>query len=64
MENIRRRHNYLPIIMEMLKLLAQRGQLNAVYEKAKEKTVQMNQAKAAKRAKWRHRSESPDEFVF
>eukprot|EP00088_Acartia_fossae_P025272 TRINITY_DN260_c0_g1_i1.p1 TRINITY_DN260_c0_g1~~TRINITY_DN260_c0_g1_i1.p1 ORF type:complete len:313 (-),score=90.75 TRINITY_DN260_c0_g1_i1:152-1090(-) len=51
MENIRRRHNYLPIIMEMLKLLAQRGQLNAVYEKAKEKTVQMNQAKAAKRAK-------------
>lgn len=51
MENIRRRHNYLPIIMEMLKLLAQRGQLNDVYDKAKEKTVQMNQAKAAKIAK-------------
>lgn len=51
MENIRRRHNYLPIIMEMLKVLAQRGQLNDVYDKAKEKTVQMNQAKAAKIAK-------------
>jgi len=51
MENIRRRHNYLPIIMEMLKLLAQRGQLNDVYDKAKEKTVQVNQAKAAKLAK-------------
>jgi len=46
-ENIRRRHNYLPIIMEMLKLLAQRGQLHTVYEKAKEKTVQLSQAKAA-----------------
>jgi ubiquitin carboxyl-terminal hydrolase L5 len=51
MENIRRRHNYLPIIMEMLKLLAQRGQLHSVYDKAKEKTLQMNVAKAAKLAK-------------
>eukprot|EP00088_Acartia_fossae_P036301 TRINITY_DN37495_c0_g1_i1.p1 TRINITY_DN37495_c0_g1~~TRINITY_DN37495_c0_g1_i1.p1 ORF type:complete len:312 (+),score=129.85 TRINITY_DN37495_c0_g1_i1:48-983(+) len=51
MENIRRRHNYLPIIMELLKQLAQRGELGTVYEKAKEKTIQMNQAKAAKKAK-------------
>jgi len=51
MENIRRRHNYLPIIMELLKQLAQRGELRSVYEKAKEKTLQLNEAKAAKKLK-------------
>lgn len=27
MENIRRQHNYLPLIMELLKILARNGQL-------------------------------------
>lgn len=27
LENIRRRHNYLPLIMGVLKILAKRGQL-------------------------------------
>ena len=36
-ENIRRKHNYLPFIMEMLKILAQEGKLVNLVETAKEK---------------------------
>lgn len=32
-ENIRRKHNYLPLIMELLKILANNGQLVSMVEK-------------------------------
>ncbi|KAF7997346.1 hypothetical protein HCN44_005623 [Aphidius gifuensis] len=39
-ENIRRKHNYLPLIMELLKVLAKEGKLIPLYQKAKEKTLE------------------------
>ena len=33
MENVRRKHNYLPLIMELLKILAKRGELVPLVEK-------------------------------
>ena len=35
-ENIRRKHNYLPLIMEVLKILAKRGELVNLVEKVRE----------------------------
>jgi ubiquitin carboxyl-terminal hydrolase L5 len=32
-ENIRRKHNYLPLIMELLKMLANQGKLVPMVEK-------------------------------
>lgn len=46
-ENIRRKHNYLPLIMELLKVLAKQGKLVPLVEKAKEEV----QAKKAEQAK-------------
>ncbi|XP_015782925.1 ubiquitin carboxyl-terminal hydrolase isozyme L5-like [Tetranychus urticae] len=37
-ENIRRKHNYLPLIVEVLKALAQEGKLSNLVTKAKEKS--------------------------
>jgi ubiquitin carboxyl-terminal hydrolase L5 len=47
-ENIRRKHNYLPLIVELLKMLAQNGQLMPLYEKAKQRAVERENATKAK----------------
>jgi len=39
-ENIRRKHNYLPLIVELLKILAQNGELMPLYEKAKQRAIE------------------------
>ena len=49
-ENVRRRHNYLPFIIELLKQLAGNEQLLPVYEKAKQKSIELDKLKQAKKA--------------
>ena len=49
-ENVRRRHNYLPFIVELLKHLAGNEQLIPVYEKAKQKSIELDKKKKAKQA--------------
>ncbi|KAH8236431.1 hypothetical protein KR026_002018, partial [Drosophila bipectinata] len=39
-ENERRRHNYLPFIVELLKQLGQTGQLMPIFERAKERAME------------------------
>ncbi|KAI1298181.1 Ubiquitin carboxyl-terminal hydrolase isozyme L5 [Halotydeus destructor] len=50
LENIRRKHNYLPLIMEILKTLGQEGKLTDLVSKAKERAVQMKKLKEEKKA--------------
>ncbi|KAF6033819.1 hypothetical protein EB796_007876 [Bugula neritina] len=49
-ENIRRRHNYLPFIVELLKTLASEGKLVDIVAEAKEKTEERQKAKKRKTA--------------
>ncbi|KAG7204848.1 hypothetical protein KM043_005250 [Ampulex compressa] len=44
-ENIRRKHNYLPLIMELLKVLAKEGKLVPLYQRAKERAVEKESKK-------------------
>lgn len=44
-ENIRRKHNYLPLIIELLKILAKEGKLVPLYQKAKERAVEKESKK-------------------
>ncbi|XP_051170151.1 ubiquitin carboxyl-terminal hydrolase isozyme L5 [Leptopilina boulardi] len=44
-ENIRRKHNYLPLIMELLKALAKDGKLVSLYQKAKERAIEKESKK-------------------
>ncbi|XP_003738956.1 ubiquitin carboxyl-terminal hydrolase isozyme L5 [Galendromus occidentalis] len=48
-ENIRRRHNYIPLIMELLKITAESGKLGVFWENAKSR--QAEQAKKAEKRK-------------
>lgn len=47
-ENIRRKHNYLPLIVEILKKLGENGQLMPLYEKAKQRAVEREGAGGVK----------------
>ncbi|XP_014216218.1 ubiquitin carboxyl-terminal hydrolase isozyme L5 [Copidosoma floridanum] len=44
-ENIRRKHNYLPLIVELLKVLAKEGKLVPLYQKAKERAIEKESKK-------------------
>ncbi|XP_034943146.1 ubiquitin carboxyl-terminal hydrolase isozyme L5 [Chelonus insularis] len=45
LENIRRKHNYLPLIIELLKVLAKDGKLLHLYQKAKEVAIEKESRK-------------------
>lgn len=49
-ENVRRRHNYLPLIVNMLKMLAEQDKLMPIYQVAKQKAAakKASQAKSSK----------------
>lgn len=44
-ENIRRKHNYLPLIVELLRVLGEKGQLSPLYEKAKQRAIERESSK-------------------
>ena len=48
-ENIRRKHNYLPLIVEILKALGQEGKLAELLEKSKERAIAVKKVKEQKK---------------
>ncbi|CAL1263220.1 unnamed protein product [Larinioides sclopetarius] len=50
-ENIRRKHNYLPLIMELLKILAEEGRLVPLIQQAKQKVDERKRKETEKKVK-------------
>lgn len=48
-ENIRRKHNYLPLIVQLLKVLGAQGKLLPIYEKAKVRAQERHSLAANKK---------------
>ena len=51
LENVRRRHNYIPCLVELLRALQEKGKLDAIVEKARAKAAEAKAKKKASGAK-------------